>query len=135
HALQVGLPQGESFNLALNNTVVSDTRIPPCGWDAAQYAALGIAPTEPYAPGSCTATAQYPIQPGAQLVVVRLLHWSHTTPYLKFLRDVGGADGSALWNAWQGALAAGKGRPTVVAASAQFIGIVPNQIDLPVIVR
>ena len=135
HALRVGLPQGESFNLALNNAVVSDTRIPPCGWDAAQYAALGIAPTAPYAPGSCTATAQYPIQPGAQLVVVRLLHWSHTTPYLEFLRDVGGADGSALWNAWQGALAAGKGRPTVVAASAQFIGIVPNQIYLPVIMR
>ncbi len=135
HAFRVGMPPGESFNLALNNTVRSDTRIPPCGWDAAQYAALGIAPTTPFAPGSCTATAQYQIHPSARLVVVRLLHWSHTTPYLEFLRDVGGADGTALWNAWQSALTAGRGRPVAIAATAQFIGITPQKTYLPAITR
>jgi len=134
HALRIGLPPGESFNLAINNAVLSDTRIPPCGWDAAAYTALGIAPTAPYAPGSCTAVAQYPIQSNARLIVVRLLHWSHTTPYLEFLRDVGGTDGSALWAAWQAALAGGGGRPVAIATGARFFGITPSQLYLPVIV-
>jgi hypothetical protein len=135
HALRLGLEAGESFNLALNNTILSDTRIPPCGWNSAQYASLGIAPTAPYAPGSCTATAQYAVHPQAHLVVVRLLHWSHTTPYLEFLRDVGGADGAALWSAWQGALASGGGRPVPIASRAQFNGITPDQIYLPAVAR
>ncbi len=116
HALQLGLAPGATFNLALNNVVIGDTRIPPCGWDANVYAALGIAPTEAYAPGSCTATAHYALQPGVKQVNIRLLHWSHTTPYLKFLRDVGGAAGQTLWNAWQAALASGAGRPVVIAS-------------------
>ena len=64
HALQLGMTPGPSFNLALNNTVIRDTRIPPCGWDAAAYQTLGIALTVPYAPGSCTATVHYTLQPG-----------------------------------------------------------------------
>ncbi len=115
-AMQIGMTPGESFNLALNNTVISDTRIPPCGWDAAVYNSLGIAPTIPYAPGSCTALAHYQIQPGAHQVIVRLLHWSHTTPYLLFLRDAGGDAGQTLWDAWQSALAIGKGQPVVIAS-------------------
>jgi hypothetical protein len=116
HALQLGLTPGPSFNLALNNTVIRDTRIPPCGWDAAAYQALGIAPTVPYAPGSCTATAHYAVQPGVQQIVVRVLHWSHTTPYLEFLRDVGGPAGQTVWNAWQANLSAGKGRPFAITS-------------------
>lgn len=116
HALQLGMTPGPSFNLALNNTVLSDTRIPPCGWDEAAYQSLGIAPTVPYVPGSCTATAHYTLQPGAQQIVVRVLHWSHTTPYLEFLRDVGGTAGRAVWNAWQANLSAGKGRPFVITS-------------------
>jgi hypothetical protein len=118
HALQLGMTSGPSFNLALNNTVLSDTRIPPCGWDAAAYQSLGIAPTVPYASGSCTATAHYAIQPGAQQIVVRVLHWSHTTPYLEFLRDVGGDFGQTVWQAWQANLSAGKGRPFVITSQA-----------------
>jgi uncharacterized repeat protein (TIGR01451 family) len=118
HALQLGLTPGPSFNLALNNTVIRDTRIPPCGWDASAYQALGIAPTAPYASGSCTATVHYAIKPGAKQIVVRVLHWSHTTPYLEFLREVGGAAGQTLWNAWQADLSAGKGRPFVITARA-----------------
>lgn len=135
HALNLGLQPGETFNLAINNTLVSDTRIPPCGWDAVAYADLGIAPTIPYSPGSCTAIAQYPIQPGAHLVVVRLLHWSHTTPYLEFLRDAGGSYGATLWDAWQDALAAGKGRPASIAAVARFVGVASNDLYLPSIIR
>jgi hypothetical protein len=116
HALQVGMPQGPSFNLALNNTVIRDTRLPPCGWDAAAYQALGIAPTTPYASGSCTATVHYAIKPGATQIVVRLLHWSHTTPYLQFLREVGGESGQTVWNAWQANLSAGQGRPFVITS-------------------
>jgi hypothetical protein len=116
HALQLGMTPGPSFNLALNNTVIRDTRLPPCGWDATAYQTLGIAPTVSYAPGSCTTTAYYAIQPGAHQIVVRVLHWSHTTPYLKFLRDAGGAAGQTVWNAWQANLSAGKGRPFVIAA-------------------
>jgi len=114
HALQLGMTPGPSFNLALNNTVIRDTRIPPCGWNAAAYQTLGIAPTVPYAPGSCTATVHYTLLPGAQQIVVRVLHWSHTTPYLQFLRDVGGPAGQTVWNAWQANLNVGKGRPFVI---------------------
>jgi hypothetical protein len=116
HALQLGMTPGPTFNLALNNTVIRDTRIPPCGWDAAAYQALGLAPTVPYAPGSCTATVHYTILPGAQQIVVRVLHWSHTTPYLEFLREVGGASGQTVWNAWQASLSAGQGRPFVITS-------------------
>jgi hypothetical protein len=116
HALQLGMTPGPSFNLALNNTVIRDTRIPPCGWDAAAYQTLGIAPTTPYAPGSCTATVHYSLQPGATQIVVRVLHWSHTTPYLQFLREVGGEFGRTVWNAWQANLSAGKGRPFVITS-------------------
>ncbi len=115
-ALQLGMTPGPTFNLALNNTVIRDSRIPPCGWDAAAYQTLGIAPTVPYTPGSCTVTVHYNIKPGAQQIVVRVLHWSHTTPYLEFLRQVGGAAGQTLWNAWQANLSAGKGRPFVITA-------------------
>jgi uncharacterized repeat protein (TIGR01451 family) len=116
HALQLGMTPGPSFNLALNNTVIRDTRIPPCGWDAAAYQTLGIAPTAPYASGSCTATVHYTIQPGAQQIVVRVLHWSHTTPYLEFLREVGGEFGQTVWNAWQANLSLGKGKPFVITS-------------------
>jgi hypothetical protein len=117
HALQLGMTPGPSFNLALNNTVIRDTRLPPCGWDAAAYQSLGIAPTVPYFnPGSCTATVHYTIQPGAQQIVVRVLHWSHTTPYLEFLREVGGEFGQTVWNAWQANLSVGKGRPFVITS-------------------
>lgn len=116
HALQLGMTPGPSFNLALNNTVLSDTRLPPCGWDVAAYQSLGIAPTAPYASGSCTATVHYAIQPGAQQIVVRVLHWSHTTPYLEFLRDVGGDFGQTVWQAWQTNLSIGKGRPFVITS-------------------
>jgi hypothetical protein len=116
HALQLGLTPGPTFNLALNNTVIRDTRIPPCGWDAAAYQALGIAPTVPYASGSCTATVHYSIKPGARQIVVQVLHWSHTTPYLEFLRDVGGDSGQTVWDAWQANLSLGKGQPFVIAS-------------------
>jgi hypothetical protein len=116
HALQLGMPSGPSFNLALNNSVIRDTRLPPCGWDAAAYQALGIAPTSPYAPGSCTTTVHYSIKPGAKQIVVRVLHWSHTTPYLQFLREVGGESGRTLWSAWQANLSAGQGRPFVITS-------------------
>jgi hypothetical protein len=116
HALQLGMTSGPTFNLALNNTVIRDTRIPPCGWDSAAYQALGIAPTAPYLPGSCTTTVHYAVKPGAKQIAVRVLHWSHTTPYLEFLRKVGGDFGSTLWNAWQANLSAGKGRPFIITS-------------------
>jgi hypothetical protein len=122
HALSLGQAPGESFDMALNNVVLSDTRIPPCGWDITAYTALGIAPTAPYSPGSCTATAHYQIKSGAHHITVRLLHWSDTTPYLQFLRDVGGDPGQTLWNAWQAALAAGQGKPIVIASQSIVVG-------------
>jgi hypothetical protein len=128
HAMRLGIQPGESFNLALNNVVVRDTRIPPCGWDSAAYTAIGIAPTVAYASGSCTAFADYAIRPSARQVNVRLLHWSHTTPYLEFLRDNGGADGRVVWNAWSSALAAGRGRPAVILTRTLSITPSPNQV-------
>ncbi|HSD84854.1 MAG TPA: hypothetical protein VLG46_13385 [Anaerolineae bacterium] len=116
HALQLGMSPGPSFNLALNNAVIRDTRIPPCGWDAAAYQALGIAPTAPYTPGSCTVTIHYQVKPGATQIVVRVLHWSHTTPYLEFLREVGGEFGRTVWEAWQANLNAGQGHPFVITS-------------------
>ena len=116
YALQLGLAPGPTFNLALNNTIIRDTRIPPCGWNAATYQALGIAPTVPYAPGSCTATVHYSIKPAAHQIVVRVLHWSHTTPYLEFLRQVGGDFGQTLWQAWQANLSTGEGRPFIITS-------------------
>jgi glucose/arabinose dehydrogenase len=122
-ALWLGKAPGESFDIALNNVVLSDTRIPPCGWDLTAYTALGIAPTVPYTSGSCTATAHYQIKSGTHEIVVRLLHWSNTTPYLQFLRDFGGDAGETLWSAWQAALAIGQGKP--IAIVSQSIAVEP----------
>jgi hypothetical protein len=61
-----------------------------------------------------------------------LLHWSHTTPYLEFLRDNGGVAGQALWADWQKALAAGKGRPATIASTLQFVGSPTIKIYLPI---
>ena len=43
-----------------------------------------------------------------------------------FLRDTGGEHGQSLWNAWQAALAAGNGRPTVIVTSARSVSAAPN---------
>ncbi len=76
----------------------------------------------------------YQVKPGATHIVVLVLHWSHTTPYLEFLREVGGEFGRTVWNTWQANLSAGQGRPFVISTDSER-AITLQKLMLPPIGR
>ncbi|MFT3685000.1 MAG: multiheme c-type cytochrome [Phycisphaerales bacterium] len=83
-----GLPEGESFHFALNNTIVKDNRIPPRGFTNAGFAAVQSAPTGyTYADGQYWDDTLFTIPVGTTSATVSVYHQTSTKEYVEFLRD------------------------------------------------
>ena len=87
-AATTGLPQGESFHFALNNTIVKDNRIPPRGYTLDAFTAVQAEPVaEHYPEHHYWHDTTYPVPIGAVSAQVRLYHQTTTREYIEFLRD------------------------------------------------
>jgi hypothetical protein len=98
-----GVPAGESFHFVLNNTILSDNRIPPRGFTNPGFDAVQAKPV-----GATYAEEQYwddtlfPIPPNAASAVVKTWHQTTTREYIEFLRDNNTTNntGQIAYNQW-----------------------------------
>ena len=100
---QTGLPAGESFHLALNNTRIFDNRIPARGFTNAAYAAIGANPVGyTYADGQHWDDSCFLIPEGVKFVEVRFFHQIASREYMEFLLNTNTTNGAgvAAYNAW-----------------------------------
>jgi len=88
-AALTGRPQGPGFHLALNNTILKDNRIPPMGYNRAEFESVGAGhvPANLYANGQYWDDTPYVIPAGAARAEVRVFHQTTTKEYIEFLRD------------------------------------------------
>jgi hypothetical protein len=97
------LPPGASFHLVLNNTVVSDNRIPPMGFTNANFEAIQSAPVNyTYDDGQYWDDTLYDIPTDATQAVATLYHQTSTKEYMEFLRDANITDtkGQIAYDQW-----------------------------------
>lgn len=117
-AAATGLPAGATTKMALADTIVKDTRIPPRGFNNAAYEAAGApAVGAVYADGQYWDDAEYAIPAGAVGAMVELFYQQTPKHYIEVLRDgnTSNAWGQILHDLWE---QTGKGAP-VLMASAQ----------------
>jgi hypothetical protein len=99
-----GVPVGESFHLVLNNTRLKDNRIPPRGFNNANFESVSAEPINySYEDGDYWDDTMYTIPAGTEEAVVTLYYQSTSKEYIEFLRDsVGGFNdaGIAAYEAW-----------------------------------
>lgn len=106
-----GLPVGESFHFILNNTIVSDNRIPPRGFSNAAFDSVQAGPV-----GASVSEQHYwndtsfARPPGAVRAEVAVYHQTSTREYMEFLRNANATnnDGQIAYDQW---VATGKSRP------------------------
>ncbi len=113
-ATLTGLPAGESFHFALNNTLVKDNRIPPRGFDNAAFEAGQAHPVgASYADGQYWDDTAFPIPVGADFAVVSVYHQTSSKEYIEFLRDENTTDnkGNIVHDQW---VAAGMSAPVLM---------------------
>ena len=85
-ATKTGLPEGESFHLILNNTVLLDNRIPPIGYTQSAFEAVQAAPVgHTYADGQYWDDTLYAIPADAAEAVVTLWYQTTSKEYIEFL--------------------------------------------------
>jgi len=129
-AALTGLPAGESFHFALNNSVIKDNRIPPRGFANAAFEAGQAQPVgASYADGQHWDDTSYAIPVGASYAVVTVYHQTTSKEYIEFLRDENTTDtrGDIAYNEW---VAAGMSRPVAMKRrSISFLSskILPNR--------
>ncbi len=102
-AAQTGLPEGESFHLTLANKVFKDNRIPPRGFDNANFASVQAAPVGySYADGSYWDDTQYVIPAGAVRAQARVRYQLTSKEYIEFLRDENTTNtlGQEIYDQW-----------------------------------
>jgi len=103
-AALTGLPKGESFHFALNNTYVKDNRIPPMGFTNEGFEQVQAAPVgATYADGQHWDDTTYAIPDGAVTAHARLYHQTTTREYIEFLRDenVTNDAGQIAYDLWE----------------------------------
>lgn len=103
-SMMTGIPQGESFHFAVNNTIEKDNRIPPRGFTNGGFAAIQAEPVgEAYGEEVYWDDTEYQIPPGAVKAHVFHNHQTTTKEYIEFLRDENttNSDGMTAYNQWQ----------------------------------
>jgi len=116
-AKMTNLPAGESFHLVLNNTLLSDNRIPPMGFTNANFEAIQSAPVGyTYADGQYWDDTLYDIPASAEQAVATLYHQTSTKEYIEFLRDANVTDdkGQIVYDQW---VIGGMSAPVVMDSS------------------
>jgi hypothetical protein len=125
-AAAVGLAEGRSFHLSLNNVRLKDNRVPPRGFTNAAFAAIDAEPVGgTYANGQYWDDVTYPVGPAAVSAEVTLYYQTASREYVEFLRDenVTNAAGSILFSLYDD-----HGRSEPVAMSELFIDASPKTI-------
>ncbi len=98
-----GFPQEPSFHFVLNNTVYKDNRIPPRGFNNANYADFGGPPVDHnYNDGQYWDVTTYAIPDAAVSAEVTLYYQSTSKEFVEFLRDenVTNTKGQELYDLW-----------------------------------
>jgi hypothetical protein len=129
-AVQVNLPEGESFHFMLNNTVIKDNRIPPRGFTQTALDTSGLEPVGVvYLPGQYWDDTLYDLSayPEVTRIFATLYYQTSSKEYVDFLRNNGGVDAVTLGALWDTL----KSPPEIVAQ-----GWIPNYADyLPSIAK
>lgn len=88
-AALTGRPAGESFHLVLNSTIIKDNRIPPMGFNNAEFESVqaGHQPPNLYADGQYWDDTYFTIPANSATVTVNVYHQTTTREYIEFLRD------------------------------------------------
>ncbi len=116
-AAATGYPPGVTTHMALADTIVKDTRIPPRGFDNASYQAGGAPPVgESFEDGQYWHDVTFDAPAGTDRAEVRLYYQSLTRHYVEALRDANVTDswGDTLYDLWT---TTGKGAPIEMAFS------------------
>jgi hypothetical protein len=103
-AAAVGLPEGRTFHLTLNNVRLKDNRIPPRGFANAAFEAVDAEPVgATYADGQYWDEVDYPVGAQAASAEVTLYYQTASREYVEFLRDENTttAAGNILYDLWQ----------------------------------
>ena len=98
-----GIPEGPGFHLILANKVYKDNRIPPRGFDNAEFASIQAAPVGySYDDGQYWDDTQYDIPAGAARAEVRAYFQTSTKEYMEFLRDANVTNtlGQEIYDEW-----------------------------------
>lgn len=112
-----GQTSGRTTHMALADTIVKDTRIPPRGFTNAAYVAAGApAVGRRYADGQFWDDARFWIPPAAVTAEVRVLYQTVTRHYIEALRDGNHTDhwGQTLHTLWE---ESGRAAPIAMASS------------------
>lgn len=103
-AALTGLPAGETSHMALADTIVKDTRIPPRGWNNQAFTdggapAVGIH----YPDGQYWHDSWYTIPAGARTAEVRVYYQNTPRWYIEHLREANHTDhwGETLYGLWE----------------------------------
>ncbi|MHC4765618.1 MAG: Ig-like domain-containing protein [Planctomycetota bacterium] len=99
----VGVDPGPSFHFVLNNTVYKDNRIPPRGFNNANFESFGGGHVGySYADGNYWDDTYYVVPPGAASAEVTLYYQSTSKEFVEFLRDENftNSKGQELYDLW-----------------------------------
>ncbi|NOG53892.1 MAG: hypothetical protein HND57_06120 [Planctomycetes bacterium] len=106
---------GKSFHFVLNDIIVKDNRIPPKGFNNAEFARHLSEPVgAEYADGQYWDDYTFDVPAGTKTITVRLMYQAVTWDYIKFLAEENRTDdwGMNLYQAWHDA---GQGQPELMA--------------------
>ncbi|MCA9730289.1 MAG: hypothetical protein KC729_21590, partial [Candidatus Eisenbacteria bacterium] len=132
----LGLPAGASFHFTLNDSIYSDTRIPPLGFTNAGFESFGGQPVDPEAPGIRYADGQnwdapqYHLPTETDRVIATLYYQTTSKEYVDFLRDENTTDdrGTVLHDLWS---SNGRSSPVVMVADTADVGVTAIPPALP----
>lgn len=129
-AAATGLAPGRTTHMALADTLVKDTRIPPRGFRNAEYAAAGApAVGRAYADGQYWDDARFWIPAAAARAEVTVYYQTVTRHYIEALRDANQSDhwGQTLHGLWE---ESGRAAPVTMASAVIALdGFVRGDFD------
>jgi len=99
-----GHPAGPSFHFAFSNKIYFDNRIPPRGFNHANFEAVQAAPVGvTYADGQNWDETSFSIPIGTSWMETRVYHQTTTKEYIEFLRDenITNQTGQIAYDAWE----------------------------------
>ncbi len=120
-----GVPAGESFHFALNNTWVKDNRIPPRGFTNANFAAIQASHVGySYVDGQHWDDTLYAIPEGATRAEVAVYFQTTSREYIEFLRDHNTTNnaGQEAYDLWADPLIGNKSAPVSMVEGVISIG-------------
>ena len=103
-AALTSIPEGPSFHFILNNKVYKDNRIPPRGFNNANFESVQAGPVAySYADGQFWDDTLYDIPVGAATARVGVYHQTTTKEYIEFLRNENLTDGKGqlAYDLWE----------------------------------